>query len=178
MATMMRTPLRSRRSGEEDALEALPAGDEERFVELAALYQPLMTRLARSLAPTAREADELVRMAWIDLLRDLDAIDEGSTLRASLIQRLLRRAPAWLHGEANTTAFHENRRVDPLSAALASLPTGPFMVVSLRDVEGWSAEEVSHTLGLSLSDQRRLLHQGRSAIHRALYGRPTGAVAL
>lgn len=173
MATMMIAPPRSSRSGDDDAFEALRAGDEGRFVEFAALHEPLISRPARSLTATAQEAGELMCMAWTDLLCDLDAIDEGWTLRTALIRRLVGRIPAWRHSDANMTVSDVNRPPDPLSAALTSPAAGPFMVVSLRDVEGWSAGEVSRTLGLSPCDQRRLLHQGRSAIHRALHGGPT-----
>lgn len=165
MATIMLTPPRTRRSGRDDAIEALREGDERRFVELVTLYQPLMSRLARALVPTARQADDLVRAAWVDVLADLDMLEKEAALPSFLVQRLMAHAPAWRDGA--TTASHA---VDPLRSALLSLPTGPYVVVSLRDVEGWSAEEVSDTLGLSHHHQRRLLHQGRSAIHQALYG--------
>jgi DNA-directed RNA polymerase specialized sigma24 family protein len=40
--------------------------------------------------------------------------------------------------------------------------------ITLRDVNGWSAEEVSDPLGLSRAEQRTLLHRGRSALHAVL----------
>jgi RNA polymerase sigma-70 factor (ECF subfamily) len=42
------------------------------------------------------------------------------------------------------------------------------MVVSLRDVEGWSADEVRNALDLSETNQRVLLHRGRAKVRRAL----------
>jgi RNA polymerase sigma-70 factor (ECF subfamily) len=41
-------------------------------------------------------------------------------------------------------------------------------VVTLRDVEGWSSEEVCDVLGISSVNQRALLHRGRTALRRAL----------
>jgi RNA polymerase sigma-70 factor (ECF subfamily) len=38
----------------------------------------------------------------------------------------------------------------------------------MRDVEGWSAEEVCNAMQISESNQRVLLHRGRSRVRRAL----------
>jgi RNA polymerase sigma-70 factor (ECF subfamily) len=41
-------------------------------------------------------------------------------------------------------------------------------VITLRDVDGWSSEEVRNVLGLSESNQRVLLHRARAKVRRAL----------
>jgi RNA polymerase sigma-70 factor (ECF subfamily) len=53
-------------------------------------------------------------------------------------------------------------------AAIRTLPAAQQEVVSLRDVEGWSSEEVSEALGISQGNQRVLLHRGRSKVRAAL----------
>jgi RNA polymerase sigma-70 factor, ECF subfamily len=55
-----------------------------------------------------------------------------------------------------------------LSEAIRDLPPAQRAVVSLRDVEGWSADEVCNVLELSETNQRVLLHRGRSAVRRAV----------
>jgi RNA polymerase sigma-70 factor (ECF subfamily) len=55
-----------------------------------------------------------------------------------------------------------------LSEAIDRLPPGQRAVVRLRDVEGWSSEEVCRTLRLSEVNQRVLLHRGRSKLRQAL----------
>jgi RNA polymerase sigma-70 factor (ECF subfamily) len=52
--------------------------------------------------------------------------------------------------------------------ALAELPPSQRAVVTLRDVEGWTAEEVRNVLDLSETNQRVLLHRGRSRVRQAL----------
>jgi RNA polymerase sigma-70 factor (ECF subfamily) len=41
-------------------------------------------------------------------------------------------------------------------------------VITLRDVEGWSAEEVCELLEVSPENQRVLLHRARSRVRQAL----------
>ncbi len=55
-----------------------------------------------------------------------------------------------------------------LGAAMADLPAAQREVVLLRDVEGWSADEVCNALGISSVNQRVLLHRGRVALRAAL----------
>jgi RNA polymerase sigma-70 factor (ECF subfamily) len=52
--------------------------------------------------------------------------------------------------------------------AIEALPSSQRAVVTLRDVEGWSAEEVRNVLELSETNQRVLLHRARSKVRRAL----------
>jgi RNA polymerase sigma-70 factor (ECF subfamily) len=51
---------------------------------------------------------------------------------------------------------------------LRSLPRSQSAVITLRDLEGLSSDEVCSLLGLSPGNQRVLLHRARLAIRRAL----------
>ena len=55
-----------------------------------------------------------------------------------------------------------------LKAALDELPERQRLVVTLRDVEGFDADEVCELLHLSPENQRVLLHRGRSRLRTAL----------
>jgi RNA polymerase sigma-70 factor (ECF subfamily) len=55
-----------------------------------------------------------------------------------------------------------------IKAAIDELPETQRTVITLRDVEGWSSEDVRNVLELSESNQRVLLHRARSKVRRAL----------
>ena len=55
-----------------------------------------------------------------------------------------------------------------IAAAIDDLPESQRVVVTLRDVHGWSAPEVCEALDLSESNQRVLLHRARTTLRRAL----------
>lgn len=53
-------------------------------------------------------------------------------------------------------------------AAIGCLPLVQRTVISLRDVEGWSARDVCEVLEVSEANQRVLLHRARSRVRRHL----------
>jgi len=57
---------------------------------------------------------------------------------------------------------------EKLAQAIETLPASQRAVISLRDLEGWSADEVCNALELSETNQRVLLHRARSKVRNAL----------
>jgi RNA polymerase sigma-70 factor, ECF subfamily len=57
---------------------------------------------------------------------------------------------------------------DRLAAAIEALPANQRAVISLRDVEGWTSDEVRNALDLSEVNQRVLLHRARARVRQAL----------
>ena len=55
-----------------------------------------------------------------------------------------------------------------IRTAIGKLPTSQRLVVTLRDVDGLTSEEVCAVLSVSEANQRVLLHRGRSAVRRML----------
>ena len=55
-----------------------------------------------------------------------------------------------------------------IRAAIAALSPAQREVITLRDVEGWSADEVCNALAISETNQRVLLHRARSRVRSAL----------
>ncbi|MGC3996419.1 MAG: sigma-70 family RNA polymerase sigma factor [Anaeromyxobacter sp.] len=62
-----------------------------------------------------------------------------------------------------------------IEAALRELPEAQRAVVTLRDIEGLEADEICNLLGLTLTNQRVLLHRGRARVREALERRLGGA---
>ncbi len=55
-----------------------------------------------------------------------------------------------------------------IAAAIDRLPPVQRAVIRLRDVEGFSSEEVCNVLRLSETNQRVLLHRARTKVRKAL----------
>jgi RNA polymerase sigma-70 factor (ECF subfamily) len=72
---------------------------------------------------------------------------------------------AWKQPEESLIA-DETR--DVILAAIEKLPPTQREVITLRDVEGWSSEEVRNALELSETNQRVLLHRARSKVRGAI----------
>jgi len=55
-----------------------------------------------------------------------------------------------------------------VQAGIDTLPPNQKEVITLRDVQGWTSEEVCNVLGVSETNQRVLLHRARSKVRQAL----------
>lgn len=64
-----------------------------------------------------------------------------------------------------------------IHATIESLPPNQREVIRLRDVQGWTSEEVCNALEVSETNQRVLLHRARARVRKALeeYFDPAGA---
>jgi RNA polymerase sigma-70 factor, ECF subfamily len=87
------------------------------------------------------------------------------------------RPPVEWSAPEDRLATAEARRV--LLEAIAALPPRQREVITLRDIQGLSAEEARNALGVSETNQRVLLHRARSKVRAALerYFEAEGAVA-
>jgi RNA polymerase sigma-70 factor, ECF subfamily len=96
-----------------------------------------------------------------------DAVDPDRFLDAG------RWAGHWTSAPSRWSELPEERLVGSetvgiIEDAIAILPKVQQTVITLRDVEGWSAEEVRNALDLSETNQRVILHRARSKVRKAL----------
>ena len=78
------------------------------------------------------------------------------------------RPPAPWEDEDPARIASRNEILTVLGAALDELPERQRVVVLLRDVQGWTAEEVCNALDLAETNQRVLLHRGRARLREVL----------
>lgn len=85
--------------------------------------------------------------------------------------------PSWPHHWASPPAswegIPEERLIsretrEVVQAAIDDLPASQRAVITMRDVVGWSSDEVCNALEISETNQRVLLHRARSKVRRAL----------
>jgi RNA polymerase sigma-70 factor (ECF subfamily) len=83
------------------------------------------------------------------------------------------RAGAWISLPENWDELPEKRLLSQetyvcIESAIEALPPNQRTVITLHDVEGWTAEEICSVLDVSEVNQRVLLHRARSRVRRAL----------
>lgn len=79
----------------------------------------------------------------------------------------------WLEAPPSWNNLPEDRllsdeTLEHIEQAIAALPASQREVITLRDIEQWTAEEVCNVLGISQTNQRVLLHRARSRVRAAL----------
>lgn len=71
-------------------------------------------------------------------------------------------------GESSDSGLLAAETLDLVKQAIATLSPAQQQVITLRDVEGWSAEDVCNVLQISETNQRVLLHRARSRVRALL----------
>ena len=83
--------------------------------------------------------------------------------------------PPW--DELPQARLEAQETLEQVGAAIAALPPLHRQVITLRDVEQWSSEEVCATLDLTPANQRVVLHRARAKVREALECYLLGAIA-
>lgn len=85
--------------------------------------------------------------------------------------------PEWPHhwavppktwGARPDEALLTRETLELVSQAIAALPPAQREVITLRDVQNWTSEEVCNVLEITETNQRVLLHRARSRVRSAL----------
>ena len=73
---------------------------------------------------------------------------------------------SWGENAEQRLLTHET--LEHIEQAIEVLPEAQQVVITLRDVEGWTSEEVCNVLEISETNQRVLLHRARSKVRSAV----------
>jgi RNA polymerase sigma-70 factor, ECF subfamily len=178
-------------------VDRLRAGDESAFVTLIGLYQQRMMRVAEMTVGSRAVAEEVTQDTWLAVVRGVEQFEGRSSLKTWLFHILLNRARSAVGREMRAGRPEDNvderfdksgawitppepwaDRVDDHVVAerlaarvqelLPQLPDGQRQVVVLRDLEGFSADDVASLVGVSDGNQRVLLHRGRAQLRQLL----------
>jgi RNA polymerase sigma-70 factor, ECF subfamily len=142
----------------------------DRFEGRAALKTWIMRILTnRAKTRGQREARCIPFSAVAENEPDEPAVDPGRFLPADHP----RYPNHWAAAPAEWSQTPDERLVcaetrECIRAAIAGLPVRQQVVISLRDVEGWSPEEVCDLMNLTENNQRVLLHRARSRVRAEL----------
>jgi RNA polymerase sigma-70 factor (ECF subfamily) len=177
-------------------------GDEAAFAELVERYHPRLIRLAATFVGGRDLVEDVAQETWLAVLRGVDRFEGRSSFKTWLFQICANRArsiavresrivpvsdvfdvaerPAFAPDgswesppeEWATAALDRAELVSAVRTAILGLPLSQRQVITLRDVEGLSAEEVCAVLALTDGNQRVLLHRARHRVRTLL-----GAVA-
>lgn len=173
-------------------------GDESAFSELVERYHPRLLRWAGTFVGSRDLAEDIAQETWLAVLRGVHRFEGRSAFRTWLFQICANRARSIAVSEHRIVPVDDVTRVadQPVFAAdgswetppdewateaedraeliaavrtaIIALPPAQRQVMTLRDVEGMSAEEVCEVLMLTDGNQRVLLHRARLHVRAAL----------
>jgi RNA polymerase sigma-70 factor (ECF subfamily) len=174
---------------------AAEARDRVRFEEEALALADQVFRVARHLAPSKDEAEDLVQETYARAFRSWRSYTPGTNLRAWLLRILTnlnidrgrrnQRAPQTTPLEANDYYLYdkladadgavsdEDRVVERLSqddivAALSAVPHDFRDAIVLVDIGDFSYQDAAHILDIPIGTVMSRLHRGRRILKREL----------
>ncbi len=128
----------------------------------------ILTNRAKTCALREGRSVPFSSLSELDVNLDEPAVDPDRFLPADS------QAPGhWASPPANWNDMPENRLLSQetiarILSATEALPPSQRAVITLHDIEGWTAEDICNVLGISETNQRVLLHRARSKVRRAL----------
>jgi RNA polymerase sigma-70 factor, ECF subfamily len=153
--------------GDAEVVDALRAGDEAAFVDLARRHGPLMLRIARTYVHDARAAEDVVQETWMALLEGIDRFEGRASLRTWLFRVLVNRAITRAERDRRSVPFcsldgddgpaGDGPTVDPTRFLDADHPRWPGH---------WAAEPVR------LPEERLLAHETLDRVRAAIDALP------
>ena len=156
---------------------------EERFESEAMAHLQALYGTAYRMTRSRADAEDLVQETYLRAWRSFDRFAPGTNLRAWLFTILHRARVDALRQKGRSIATEELQGDGPgvrpvqdslgfggLERALAELPESLRAALLLRDVQGFSYQEIAGILEIPLGTVMSRLHRARAAVRQALGG--------
>lgn len=165
-----------------DLLRKTACGDREAFERLLDLHEAAVFRLARALVPSRPEAEDVLQETFLAVWRNATAFSGAGSARGWILTITRNAANRQFRRHAGEPVQHEpleqlgveagwavedpsfadrvaNREL--VEIGFRSLSADEKEVLVLRDMEGFSGQEVTAILGISAAAMKSRLHRAR-----------------
>ncbi|WP_067250710.1 RNA polymerase sigma factor [Microbacterium resistens] len=156
-------------------------GDTEAFAVLVRRFAPRMRAYTRRLMGSTADVDDIVQEAFVTAWQRMDELTDPGAVKSWLMRIVSRRAidrlratpahvdidgietPAPAH-DSPARVVETRAELDALTAALAQLPEAQRRCWTLRELGGFSYDEIAEELDVPVSTVRGLLARARKDI--------------
>jgi len=183
---------------EEEFIPRLCSGEESAYIFLMRKYGRRMFAIAKRYTNSDEDAKDCVQQTYIQVFSNIHKFEKRSSLwtwmRRILInisiktlqskhrsQEIsitdlqpdidsegLRHEPNWQFKEPIDAIILRKENIEIIRNAIDRLPQDYRLVLMLRDIEGYSTEEVADILEISISASKTRLHRARAALKKQL----------
>jgi RNA polymerase sigma-70 factor (ECF subfamily) len=174
-----------------ELVERSRRGDRTAFAALFSRHNAAVYSLAVRLTPERETAREVAQESWIRAWRALGGFRGEAAFGTWMYRITANTAATWrrrsrrhlaadidevpetesLDGAVYPEEVAENRDLGRrLARALGTLPPGIRAVVVMKDVHGWSHQEIAEALGISVTAAKVRLHRGHQKLQHRLRG--------
>jgi len=160
-------------------------GDMRSFEVLVRRYGPLMRATATRILGGSAESDDVVQDAFVVAWQQLDRLDDGAAVRGWIMRIVSNKSVDRLRARREHADIDDHDPVAPvdhspdrvaetrsqeeaLSSALSELPEPQRQCWVLKEIAGYSYEEIAEQLDLPTSTVRGLLARARKALTREM----------
>ena len=182
------------KDGDHRLLVDVRKGSEGAFMTTVDRYHPSLSGFAHTLVEDKSQVDAILQETWQIVLESIDQIDEGLTLKTWIFKKLVECVGAW-NAHLTSPSFPRDPEIDNSIAnqeksaqpcegknppatfthspkdvqnALKRLPPLKQQILYLRDVLGFTVQEVCFLLDVSEPQQLKVLHESRERMRTLL----------
>ena len=159
-------------------------GDSDALAELVDRWQPRLLRHAMRLTGTAREADEIVQVAWVAIVRGVRQLNDPACFRRWAYQIITHKCADWIRTQRRERARMSSLVTEPvdqnasgdipedeitlLRDVLKQLPTERKAILSMFYLESMSLREIAEVLSVPVGTVKSRMHYARIELKEAL----------